>query len=160
MRTTLFSTALIACAIASCQPQQSSTDQKNINMEQTTDKPAIEQLLFAYRDALNASDVAKVLPLYTRDGVFMPSNAPTAAGQTQVKAAYEFVFSNIQLHIEFFIDTIEVHGDVAVAQTRSSGTTLIHASGETVPEENRELFVLHKENGAWKIARYMFNKTK
>jgi hypothetical protein len=40
------------------------------------------------------------------------------------------------------------------------GSTLIHATGETVPEENRELFVLQKENGSWKIDRYMFNKMK
>jgi ketosteroid isomerase-like protein len=88
----------------------------------------------------------------------MPSNAPTAIGQEQVKNAYDFVFSNIQLKIEFFIDEIEAHGDFAFARTTSKGTTLIHATGQTIPEENRELFVLRKENGSWKIDRYMFNK--
>ncbi len=29
-----------------------------------------------------------------------------------------------------------------------------------VPEENRKLFILQKENGSWKIDRYMFNKMK
>ena len=32
------------------------------------------------------------------------------------------------------------------------------ADGVTAAEENRELFVLQKRDGAWKIARYMFNK--
>ena len=32
--------------------------------------------------------------------------------------------------------------------------------GETVPEENRELSILQKEKGSWKIDRYMFNKMK
>jgi hypothetical protein len=45
-------------------------------------------------------------------------------------------------------------------QPPTKGTTLIHANGQTVPEENRELFVLQKINGQWKIARYMFNKMK
>jgi hypothetical protein len=49
---------------------------------------------------------------------------------------------------------------MAFAVTSSKGTTLIHATGATVPEENRELFVFEKDNGAWRIARYMFNKTK
>lgn len=129
-------------------------------MEQTTEKAAIQKMLFAYRDALNASDVNQVLPLYTTDGVFMPSNAPSAIGQEQVKASYEFVFKIIQLNIEFFIDEIVVNGDYAFARTTSKGTTLIHANGQTVPEENRELFVLQKSNGTWKIARYMFNKMK
>ena len=118
----------------------------------------IKKVLFSYRDALNESNVDKVLPLYTENGVFMPSGAPTAIGQEQVKGTYEFVFSMIQLNIEFYIDEIEVVGDYAFVRTTSKGTTLIHASGETVPEENRELFVLRKENGSWKIDRYMFNK--
>lgn len=129
-------------------------------MEQSTEKSAIEQLLFSYRDALNASDVYKVLELYTRDGVFMPSNAPSATGQEQVKSAYEFVFKTIRLHIEFYVDEVVVIGDYAFARTLSRGTTLIHASQQTVPEENRELFILQKEGGNWKIARYMFNKMK
>ena len=129
-------------------------------MEMDNEKTAIEKLLFTYRDALNASSTDKVLPLYTTNGVFMPSNAPTSVGQDQVKGAYDFVFNSIQLKIEFFIDEIEVHGDIAFARTSSKGSTLIHATGETVPEENRELFVLQKENEHWKIARYMFNKTK
>lgn len=130
------------------------------NMEQSTEKSAIEKLLFTYRDALNTSDVNKVLPLYTNDGVFMPSNAPSAIGQEQIKASYEFVFSQIQLSIEFYIDEIVVNGDYAFARTTSRGKTLIHANGQTVAEENRELFVLQKTNGQWKISRYMFNKMK
>jgi len=118
----------------------------------------IKKVLFSYRDALNESNVEKVLSLYTENGVFMPSGAPTAIGQEQIKGTYEFVFSTIQLNIEFYIDEIEIVGDRAFVRTTSKGTTFIHASGETVPEENRELFVLRKENGSWKIDRYMFNK--
>jgi uncharacterized protein (TIGR02246 family) len=155
-------TAVLLLLVAAC--QNKTENQSNISnqntMEQTTEKKAIEKLLFSYRDALNASDVNKVLPLYTNDGVFMPSNAPSAIGQEQVKAAYEFVFSQIQLNIEFYIDEIVVNGDYAFARTTSKGTTLIHANKQTVAEENREIFVLQKTNGQWKIARYMFNKMK
>jgi uncharacterized protein (TIGR02246 family) len=155
-------TAVLLLLVAAC--QNKTENQSNISnqntMEQTTEKNAIEKLLFSYRDALNTSDVNKVLPLYTNDGVFMPSNAPSAFGQEQVKAAYEFVFSQIQLNIEFYIGEIVVNGDYAFARTTSKGTTLIHANKQTVAEENREIFVLQKTNGQWKIARYMFNKMK
>ncbi len=130
------------------------------NDMETKDKIDIKKLLFNYRDALNASDVSKVLTLYTEDGVFMPSGAPTAIGTEQVNKAYTFVFSNIKLSIEFFIDEIEVVGDYAFARSTSKGTTLIHATGETIPEENREIFVLQKVDKDWKIDRYMFNKMK
>jgi uncharacterized protein (TIGR02246 family) len=158
----LFIYATLLLALAACQNEtknQSNNSTQN-NMEQTTEKSAIEKLLFSYRDALNASDVNKVLALYANDGVFMPSNAPSAVGQEQVKASYEFVFSQIQLNIEFYIDEIVVNGDYAFARTISKGTTLIHANGQKVAEENRELFVLQNAKGQWKISRYMFNKMK
>lgn len=136
-------------------PFTSMSQSKKENM-----KEAIKKTLFSYRDALNESSTSKALVLYTENGVFMPSGAPTAIGQEQVKGAYDFVFSQIQLNIEFYIDEIEVIDDYAFARTTSKGTTLIHATGESVPEENRELFVLKKENGKWKIDRYIFNKMK
>ena len=139
--------------------ESQSNNLKQVKME-TTEKSAIEKTLFSYRDALNASDVSKVLTLYTNDGVFMPSNAPSAIGQEQLKGSYEFVFKAIQLNIEFFIDEIVENGDYAFARTTSKGTSLIHANGQTVSEENRELFVLQKVGGQWKISKYMFNKMK
>ena len=139
---------------------QTLTKDQNKTEMKTTEQSAIEQLLFSYRDALNASDASKVLSLYAKDGVFMPTTAPTAKGQEQLKSSYEFVFKTMKIHIEFFIEEIAVSGDYAYAVTNSKGTALIHANGQTVSEETRELFVFQKDNGQWKIARYMFNKTK
>lgn len=124
------------------------------------DKLQIERLLTEYKNSLNTSDAAIAQSLYAKDGVFMPTGAPSAIGSENILKSYEFIFSQIQLNIEFYIDEIVVHGDFAFATTNSKGTTLIHANGQTVPEENRELFVFEKIDGAWKIARYMFNKTK
>ncbi len=157
-KTILLMAAIIL--IGAFQTKSSENQIDNQNKVESSEKLKIKNVLFSYRDALNASDVSKVLSLYTEDGTFMPSGAPTAIGTEQVKGTYEFVFSNIRLSIEFYIDEITVNGDYAFARTTSKGTTLIHATGETVPEENRELFVLQKENGSWKIDRYMFNKMK
>lgn len=145
-------------SISACQTKE--LDTQNKEQLDATEVQAIETLLFAYRDALNASDADAALSHYSADGVFMPSGAPTSVGTEQVKGAYEFVFSNIELSIDFFVDEIVLSGEYAFARTTSKGSTLIHATGETVPEENRELFVLKKVNGSWKIHRYMFNKMK
>ncbi len=125
----------------------------------THDQAQIAALFDRYETALNTSDVDAILELYAPDGVFMPSSAPTAEGAAQVRAVYEFVFSTIQLAIRFSINEIEIHGDLAFAQTGSKGTVRILADGTSGPEENRELFVLEKHRSEWKIARYMFNKT-
>ncbi len=142
------------------QPQINSSNSKNKTIMVTQAQKSIEALLKSYEIALNASDTKSVLKLYAADGVFMPSEAPTSIGQEAVEGAYNFVFSQIKLNIEFFIDEIEVTGDLAFARTISKGTTDVLAAGITIPEENRELFVLKKVNGEWKIARYMFNKMK
>jgi len=54
-----------------------------------TEKLAIEKLLFSYRDALNTSDADKVVPLYAIDGVFMPSEAPSAIGSENILKSLE-----------------------------------------------------------------------
>ncbi len=122
------------------------------------DNTAIEATLKQYEAALNASDVDGIMALYAEDGVFMPTEAPTAAGKEQVRAAYEHVFGMIKLNIAFSIDEIVQHGDFAFARTVSRGEVTVLAEGVTLPEENRELFVLKKTGDDWKIARYMFNK--
>ena len=133
--------------------------QKSVIM-QKQEKEKIESLLSTYKLALNTSDAKLAQSLYTKEGLFMPTEAPSAIGSENILKAYEFVFSQIQLNIEFFIDEIEVENDWAFAVTSSKGSTLIRATGATLPEANRELFVFEKVAGEWKIARYMFNKAE
>ena len=149
---------MVLFLMASCTNQESN-NQKTENMEKE-DNLQIEKLLGVYKDALNASDAKLAQSLYTKDGVFMPTEAPSAIGSENILKSYEFIFSQIQLTIEFFIEEIEVDGNLAFATTSSKGTVLIHAINESVPEANRELFVFEKIAGEWKIARYMFNETE
>ncbi len=153
--------AMALIIVGSCNTE--SKKQINSSKTKTMEKQAkqeIEQLLMDYKGTLNTSNAEKATSLYSKDGIFMPSGAPSAIGKEQIKGAYDFVFSQIQLTIEFYIEEITIENNFAYAVTSSKGTTLIHATGNTVPEENRELFIFEKENGSWKIARYMFNKTK
>lgn len=148
--------------IASCDlnQNQSINQLQNKDVMEKLEKERIENLLGEYKKSLNTSDAKLAQSLYAKDGIFMPSGAPSAIGSENILKSYEFIFSQIQLNIEFFIDEILVEGDYAFATTISKGTTLIRATNQTVPEENRELFVFEKADGNWKIARYMFNKTK
>ncbi len=124
------------------------------------DRAQIEAVLKTYERVLNASDVAGVVKLYTEDGVFMAQHNLSAVGIGQVEAAYTAAFQAIDLDVEFDIVEVEVIADDwAFARTNSSGTTTINATGDKVAEGNQELFVLHKIDGDWKIARYGFSTT-
>lgn len=150
-------------SLASCSRQATHVAQKghtqNIEIMEKQEKQLIESLLGTYQQSLNTSDAQLAQSLYAKDGIFMPTEAPSGIGSENILKSYQFVFSQIQLNIEFFIEEIVVEGNMAFATTSSKGTTLIHATGDTVPEENRELFVFEKEGDQWRIARYMFNKT-
>lgn len=160
----MISFILAATFFTAC--QETGTNEPNQNdaqiqeTMQKEDKQNIEMLLGEYQKALNTSDAKLAQSLYTTDGIFMPTEAPSGIGAEGILRSYEYVFSQIQLTIEFFIEEIEVEGNMAFAVTSSKGTTLIRATGDTVPEANRELFVFEKIDGTWKIARYMFNKTE
>lgn len=123
------------------------------------DQEQIRSLLDRYETSLNESDVDAAVALYADNGVFMPTNAPTATGTTALRAAYEHVFGMIKLDIAFSIDEIVVDDNLAYATTGSKGQVTSLSENVTAPEENRELFVFRKIDGDWKIARYMFNKT-
>ncbi len=156
--------ALVLLLMASCSENQNqeSTQLSTQKLEamEKQEKQQIEALLKEYQKSLNTSDAKLAQSLYTKDGIFMPTEAPSGIGSEAILKSYEYVFSQIQLNIDFFIEEIEVEGNMAYAVTSSKGTTLIHATGDTIPEGNRELFVFEKVNGEWKIARYMFNKTE
>ncbi len=158
MKSIILSLSLLLAFSGYAQNEPNFPTIKNEEIMQSSEKTAVENLLLAYEEALNNADTKAVLSLYAKDGVFMPSEAPSAIGHAAVEASYNFVFNQIKLNIKFSIDEIVVHGDVAFACTISRGSTDILAAGITVPEENRELFVLVKEDGEWKIGRYMFNK--
>lgn len=156
--------AVIITMMASCaqkaNQESNIKSEENLEIMEKQEKQLIEDLLSEYERSLNKSDAKLAQSLYTKDGIFMPAEAPSGIGSEGILKSYEYVFSQIQLNIEFFIEEIQVEGNMAFAVTSSKGTTLIHANGGIIPESNRELFVFEKVDGEWKIARYMFNKTE
>ena len=124
------------------------------------DEQAIAAVLTAYQDALNNSSTAAVMPLYAPDGIFMPQNSPSSIGAEAVRQAYDAVFANITLAVEFTVQEIrQLAPDWAFARTNSAGHVKIHATGETSAEANQELFLFQKLASGWKIARYCFSTT-
>jgi len=124
----------------------------------THDEKSIRHLLAKYEELLNASDAESIAGLYAADGVFMPQGFPTAAGREAVLQSYGAIFENITLSIEFEIDEVVAREGMATALTRSNGSVRVNATGDEASESNREVFLFAKEDGAWRIARYMFNK--
>ena len=142
------------------QPQTAAAKSHKPHTADTRQRAAIEQLLNKYEQALNTSDVNAAVQLYTDDGVFMAPENPAAVGTEVLRKAYAGVFQAIAIKLTFQIaETKLLSPEWAMLRTTSAGTVKILANGAEVPGANQELFLLHKTNGQWKIARYAFNST-
>jgi uncharacterized protein (TIGR02246 family) len=117
----------------------------------------IKQLLDTYETALNASDIKTIMTLYSDSAIFMPQHAEAQIGLENIENSYNHVFNAINLNVEFTTHEIEELGDTAWARTSSAGKTTILANGAIIDEGNNELFVFKKDNGSWKIHRYIFS---
>jgi len=127
---------------------------------QSKDKAAVEKLVQGYFNALNESDAGKVVSLFTEDGVLLPSAAPTAEGTEQLNGNYKYVFDNFAFDLKVTIGAVTVKGNYAFVRSTSKGSPVIKANGQKVEADFRELFVLQKVKGGWKIANYMYNQSK
>lgn len=121
---------------------------------------SIEIMLKTYETALNANDIETILGLYGAEPVFMPQHAPALVGRDAVRAGYQQVFDTIKLAIRFDIHDVQEAGDWAWARTSSAGRTRILANSADIDEGNNELFVFRRENGDWKIHRYLFSTNR
>ena len=127
---------------------------------QNNDKAAVEKVMKNYFDALNASDANKVVSLFTKEGILQANSAPTASGSEQLKGTFDYVFNNFTYTLAQSIVNVKVEGKMAYVISTSKGSFIIKASGKKLEDDFRELFVLEKIKGDWKISQYMYNKSK
>lgn len=140
------------------QPQGASATSDQPLSADTRQRVDIEQLLNMYQRALNTGDAQAAAKLYTDDGVLMAPGNPAAVGTQALQQAYAGIFQAIALNIKFEIaETQLLSHEWALLRTTSTGVIKILANGAEILEGNQELFLLRKEDGQWKIARYSFS---
>jgi uncharacterized protein (TIGR02246 family) len=141
-------------------PPQHRSHSRQHSQSKAQQRAASTRLLKRYEQALNASDVEGVARLYTDDAVLLAPGAPSAVGINAVRAAYAGIFQAIDIDLTFEVAEVKVVSpDWAFLRSTSKGVVNILATGAQAPSSNQELFVLHKSQGRWKIARYSFSST-
>jgi uncharacterized protein (TIGR02246 family) len=150
--------SLQGVSAAQAQASQHSTSSRSEQRLETQSRAEIRGVLKNYEQALNASDAAGVVRLYTDDAVLMAPGAPSAVGIHAVREAYTGIFQAIDIDLTFKVAELKVVSpDWAFLRSTSNGTITILANGGQLPSSNQELFVLHKSHGHWKLARYSFS---
>jgi uncharacterized protein (TIGR02246 family) len=116
----------------------------------------IANVIRAYDKSLNTGDAQAALDLFGSDPVYMPQNSPALNGREAVRTRFEGVFKARKFEAAFTIQEVVEMGDLAYARTTSKGQLEELATHEKSKVAHNELFILRKEQGQWKIHRYLF----
>jgi ketosteroid isomerase-like protein len=122
------------------------------------DAAAVRAVIEAYGDRLAAADVASVVSQHTENAAVTQPELETVVGSQQLTAIYDAAFENMRLDFTFRFDGITVKGDLAAVRAKSQRKITIRATGETQPARLRQLFVLDRTGGHWKITQYMYQQ--
>ena len=123
----------------------------------TDETPAIKDVVLQYGAALNADNAADVMKVYDEDAVVAAPGQPVNSGTANVSKFYEGLFANVDVTLAFTIEQVTVDGNFAYLTSHSNGTLKFKDGSPDFNGVNRELFVLRKTGGVWKIAAYWFN---
>lgn len=114
-------------------------------------------VVHAYEAALNRGDTASILDLFTKDAVAEWNDKRTFATRSERRAGYDALFQSAKFTTVFSYDIIDVTGDMAVVRTHHHKGAAVVENGKHVTDLNREVFVLKRVDGAWRIYLYTFN---
>ncbi|WP_323117873.1 YybH family protein [Burkholderia alba] len=107
---------------------------------------------------LNAGDASGIVDLFASENSVAEWDDKTAYAMREQKiAGYKRLFKIATFKTAFAYDAINVYGDTAVVRTHHHKGATVVENGRQVPDYNREVFVLHRIDGAWKIVLYTFN---
>lgn len=123
------------------------------------DDSGLEQVVFSYFGAFGRGDVEAILAHYADDAVFMPANLPTVTGKDQLRTAYERTLTRVRILPggQSIAEDVLTLGELAWVRTDSRATALDPQTGAQTEGHFREVFLLRRVSGEWKIWRYMFN---
>ena len=110
-----------------------------------------------YEQYLNTGNTPGILGLFAPQSVAEWNGKPTFATRAQKQAGYDALFKIAKFSTIFGYASIDIDGGMAVVRTFHHKGAAVMENGKPVPDFNREVFILRKLNGAYKIVFYMFN---
>lgn len=118
---------------------------------------AVYAVVHRYEQLLNAGDTSGILDLYAPTSVAEWNDKPTFASRQQKADGYNALFKIAKFTTVFSYDSVDVYADTAVVRTHHHVGATVVENGKKVLDKNREIFVLRKIDGVWKIILYSFN---
>jgi hypothetical protein len=118
---------------------------------------AAYDVVHQYEQFLNAANTQGILDLFASQSVAEWNDKPTFVTGEQKATGYAALFKITKFSTVFGYSSIDVDGDMAIVRTFHHKGAAVLEGGKSVPDFNREVFILRKISGTYKIVFYMFN---
>ena len=119
---------------------------------------AIHAVREATTQAENTGDANFFGEACTGDVVVMPPGMPAVLGRDATVEFMREFFREVDFHIEYVSEEIQLHGDLAFDRGTYSHTLTPKAGGEPMLETGKFLWLYSRDsNESWKMARVMWN---
>jgi ketosteroid isomerase-like protein len=123
----------------------------------SAEQHAAYEAVHRYEQYLNAGNTQGIVDLFAPESVAEWNDKPTFATRQQKIAGYDALFRIAKFTTVFGYASIDIYGDTAVVRTFHHRAASVLENGKKVTDFNREVFILRKIDGAYKIVFYMFN---
>jgi ketosteroid isomerase-like protein len=127
------------------------SDDPVTTLETTADQQEVYQVIRRYEAGLNAADTNAIVNLFADDSVSEWNNRRTYATRQQKIDGHNELFKMAKFSTVLAFDAINVYGDTAVVRTHHRVGQTVIENDKKMLEFNREVFVLRKVDGVWKV---------
>jgi ketosteroid isomerase-like protein len=121
------------------------------------DAAAIALVTTALLKAVNESNLAGVLAVWSDGAVLMPPHHPSVRGRQEIERYFSRLFRVRRFTFAFTSSQIEVCGDLAFERVEYEVAASGPAAGPEIRDAGKGLHVYRRQEGAWKLAMDIWN---
>jgi ketosteroid isomerase-like protein len=132
--------------------------QDRLAAETSIETAEIARTTASLLDAINASDLAGVLAMWSDDGALMPPQHPSVHGRTEIERFFSRLFQQPGSHFSFTFSQIHVSGDVAFERLEYAASVRSGQEESEVRDIGKGPHVYRRQpNESWKLAMDIWN---
>ena len=149
MRATAALIVIAASTACASQPQR----------DEGQDRAAINNIRLEFEAGENTDDLARMTRYLATDVVAMPPNRPVTKGATTLTESLRGFLGAYKVDVKYTTDEIVLAGDWAMERGTAVETMTPKAGGAAETSNAKYLWLYHRNNGKWELARLMWNSS-
>lgn len=122
-------------------------------------KNIVKEKILNFESALNLRNVNDILSIFSDEAIFMPHGNKTLKKSQIGKSGSKFLIES-DFKIQFYNMNIAIDETYAFVDAIAKISQNDKESSSKLEKTSRDFFVFRKEEGDWKLFRYIFNNVK